>query len=241
MLKRLVLFISLAGFSLALKAQDREATEVLAHYFENTGGIENWRKLTTMRMKGLMRMQGMEFTGMITQARPNKKRVEVDIQGQSMIQAYDGEDAWWLFPMHTGPDPQAMPAEMAEGMVNEFEDDFIDYEKKGHTVELLGAIELEGIPTYEIRLTKENGEVVYYYFDKEYYLPVMQKSGVATGPMKGQFVETYLSDYQEVDGMMIPHFTEVKVNGQFVQSITLQEVDLNPEVDDLIFSRPKKD
>ncbi|MDN3688510.1 outer membrane lipoprotein-sorting protein [Cyclobacterium jeungdonense] len=166
--------------------------------------------------------------------------MEVDFQGQSMIQAFDGEDAWWLFPMHTGPDPQSMPTEMAESMVkSNIEGDFIDYAKNGHTLELLGSSEVEGTPTYEIRLTKENGEVVYYYFDKKYFVPVMQKSEVETGPMKGQFFETYLSDYQEVDGIMIPYFTVVKVNGQTVQSITFQEVELNPEVDELIFSRPK--
>jgi len=242
MLKRLLLLISLTGFGLALHAQDMKVHELLGYYFENTGGIENWKKLNSMRMKGLMSMQGMEFKGVITQARPNKKRLEVDIQGQSMIQAYDGEEAWWLFPMQTGPDPQAMPAEMAEEMViSKFEDELIDYTKKGHTVELIGTSEVEGTATYEIKLTKENGEVAYYYFDKESYLPVMQKSEVSTGPMKGQFVETYLSDYQEVDGMMIPHFTEAKMNGQSTQKITLQEVELNPELDDLIFSRPKKD
>ncbi|WP_439482789.1 hypothetical protein [Cyclobacterium plantarum] len=240
MLKRLTLLILLAGFSLALKAQDITVDNLLAHYFENTGGIENWRKLTTMRMKGVMRMQGMEFLGVITRARPNKQRVEVDFQGQSMIQAFDGEDAWWLFPMQTGSDPQSMPTEMAESMVkSNFEGDFIDYAKKGHIFELLGSSEVEGTPTYEIRLTKENGEVVYYYFDKEYFVPVMQKSEVATGQMKGQFIETYLSDYQEVGGIMIPYFTVVKVNGQTVQSITFQEVELNPELDELIFSRPK--
>ncbi len=53
------------------------------------------------------------------------------------------------------------------------------------------------------------------------------------------FLYSYLSDYQEVDGIMIPHFTEVRVNGQTVQGITFQEVGLNPEVDELIFSRPK--
>lgn len=53
------------------------------------------------------------------------------------------------------------------------------------------------------------------------------------------FLFNYLSDYQEVDGIMIPHFTEVRVNGQAVQRIIFQEVGLNPEVDELIFSRPK--
>jgi len=223
MLKRLSLLVFLAGFSLTLPAQDISVDELLAHYFENTGGIENWKKLYTMRMKGLMSMQGMEFIGVITQARPNKQRVEVDIQGQSMIQSYDGEDAWWLFPIQTGPDPQAMPAEMAEDMVkNKFEEELIDYAKKGHSVKLLGDIEVEGTSTYEIKLAKNNGEVVFYYFDKESYVPVMQKTTITTGPLKGQFVETYLSDYQEVDGMMIPYFIEVKMNGQTAQKIILQ-------------------
>jgi len=69
----------------------------------------------------------------------------------------------------------------------------------------------------------------------------MQKTTITTGPLKGQFVETYLSDYQEVDGMMIPCFIEVKMNGQTAQKIILQEVELNPELDDLIFSRPKEE
>ncbi|MBD3628579.1 hypothetical protein [Cyclobacterium sp.] len=75
-------------------------------------------------------------------------------------------------------------------------------------------------PTYEIRLKKENGEVVYYYFDKEYFVPVKPRSEAATGLMKGQFIETFLSDYQEGNGIMIPHFTVVSVSGQTVQSLT---------------------
>jgi outer membrane lipoprotein-sorting protein len=166
----------------------------------------------------------------------------VGVQGQSIIQAYDGEDAWWINPFQTGPDPQSMPEDVAESMVkNEFEDALIDYAEKGHTVELLGTIEVDGIATYEVKLTKENSDVVYYYFDKEYYVPIMQKTEVTSGPMKGQFVETYMSDYQDVKGMMIPHFVEVKIGGSTGQTIKLQNVELNPQVDDLFFSRPKKD
>lgn len=55
------------------------------------------------------------------------------------------------------------------------------------------------------------------------------------------FLFNYLSDYQEVEGIMIPHFTVVRVNGQTVHSFTYHDVELNPEVDELIFSSPKKD
>lgn len=242
MLKRFYLLVFYFGFSLGLQAQDISVDELLDQYFENTGGIDNWKKLNTMRMTGLMSMGGMEFKGVITHARPNKQRVEVDVQGNSIIQAYDGEDAWWINPFQTGPDPQSMPEDVAESILkNEFEDALIDYAEKGYTVELLGTIEIEGTATYEVKLTKENSDVVYYYFDKEYYVPIMQKSEVTSGPMKGQFVETYMSDYQDVEGMMIPYFVEVKIGGSTGQTITLQNVELNPQVDDLFFSRPKKD
>lgn len=242
MLKPFCLLVFYFGFNLGLHAQEITVDELLNHYFENTGGIDNWKKLNAMRMTATMSMQGMEFNGVITQARPNKQRIEVDVQGQSIIQAYDGIDAWWINPFQTGPEPQSMPEDEAESMVkNEFEDAFIDYSEKGYTVELLGTSEIEGTATYEVKLTKENSDVVYYYFDKEYYVPVMLKSEVASGPMKGQFIETYLSNYQEVDGMMIPFFTEVKIGGSTAQKITLQNVELNPQVDDLLFSRPKKD
>ena len=228
-------------------AQDEAATditvdEIIDGYFENTGGVDNWHELKSMRVSGSMAQGPMEFPGVIISARPNKQRVEVDLQGQKIIQAYDGTDAWWINPFMGGNDPQIMPAEMAESMVEQsFESDFLDYAEKGHKVELLGTKEVDGAQCYEVKLTKENGTEEWHYFDMEYMVPIMQKTIAKEGPYEGQAAETYLSDYEEVgdSGIIMPMYMETRVMGAKQFSIRMSSVELDVEVNDEMFAFPK--
>jgi hypothetical protein len=58
--------------------------------------------------------------------------------------------------------------------------------------------------------------------------------------MKGQEVKTYLSDYQEVGGLMFAFSMEQKVNGQTAFKATMEKITLNDINDDTIFAFPKK-
>ena len=58
--------------------------------------------------------------------------------------------------------------------------------------------------------------------------------------MKGQFSETYYSDYQEVEGLMFPFFMETKMDGQSIQKLTLSSIKLNYVFPDEHFAFPKK-
>lgn len=220
--------------------EDITADEIIATYLENIGGKDNWKALTAMRMEGKMAQMGMEFPGVVMQVPPNKQRIEINIQGQQMIQAYDGETAWWINPFMGGTDAQPMPDEMASEFTKEkFEDDFIDYAEKGHTVELLGQTEVDGVMTYEIKLTKKDGTEEFHYFEPEYMVPIMQKSIVSEGQMKGQAVEVYMSDYEEHEGLMIPMYIESKMGGATQFSMTITKIELNPELDETLFAYPK--
>lgn len=221
-------------------AEDITADEIIATYLENTGGKDNWKALKSMRIEGKMAQMGMEFPGVVMEMPPNKQRIEINIQGQMMIQAYDGETAWWINPFMGGPDAQPMPAEMASEFTKQsFEDDFIDYAEKGHTVELLGQTEVDGVMTYELKLTKKDGTEEFHYFEPEYLVPIMQKSIISEGQMKGQAAETYLSDYEEYEGFMIPMYIESKLGGATQFSMTVTKIELNPELDEALFAYPK--
>lgn len=220
--------------------EDITVDEIIEAYLENIGGKDNWKALTSMRMEGKMAQMGMEFPGVVMQVPPNKQRIEVNIQGQQMIQAYDGETAWWINPFMGGTDAQPMPAEMASEFTKEkFEDDFIDYAEKGHKVELLGEVEVDGVMTYEVKLTQKDGTEEFHYFDPEYMVPIMQKSIISEGQMKGQAVEVYMSDYEEHNGLMIPMYIESKLGGATQFSMTITKVELNPELDETLFAYPK--
>lgn len=242
MLKKLsFLLVACIGFA-GLSAQSAPGVDaILAKYFENTGGLDKWKNLRSMKMEGIMTMGPMEFPGTIYQMAPNKQRIVVSIQGQTLVQAYDGTTAWWINPFMGGPDPQPMPDEMAQDFTKQtFESEFMDYKTKGHQVEYSGEEEVEGAKCHVLKLTKKNGDVEYHYFDQEFYVPIMVKTTISTGDAKGQFVETYVSDYQEVGGIMFPHFIETKFNGQSQQKITIKSIALNEEMGDDLFTFPAK-
>ncbi|MEL6656511.1 MAG: hypothetical protein AAFY48_01375 [Bacteroidota bacterium] len=224
------------------KSTDISVDEIVDVYLENIGGVDNWKALTSMRMEAKMSQGGMEFPGVMIQAPPNKQRMEINISGQQMVQAYDGETAWWINPFMGATDAQPMPDEMSEDFTKEtFESDFIDYAEKGHELEYVGDVEVDGVVCHEVKLTKEDGTEEFHYFDPEYMIPIMQKTVISTGQMAGQAVETYLSDYEEVDGLMIPKFIESKMNGATQFALTVTKVELNVDVDDETFAYPKAD
>lgn len=227
-------------FGAGLRAQTPDVQTIVDGYLEAIGGAEAWLKLDAVEAKGTAAMQGMEFPFTITTAKGDKARTDVNIQGQTMTQAYDGEVAWQVFPMMGITEPTPMSEDETSEMKEQtFLSEFINYEERGFTVEAVEGKELEGTPTYGLRVTNEEGIDHTYYFDTEYLIPVMMSTVVKTGPQKGIVVETYMSDYQEVEGLLMPMFLEVKIGAASARKLTIKEATLNPEVSDEMFSMPK--
>lgn len=243
-MKKTLFLMSLVLFcfiSLQSTAQDVKVDDIIQNYLKNTGGAENWKKLKSIKMKGKMSMQNMEFPVVLYRMPEKKQRVEIDIQGKQIVQAYDGTDAWMINPMMGSTEPQRMPDEMAGEMKEEvFEDVLIDYKKKGHQAELIGKETIEGAETYKVKFTEKDGDVRYYFFETENFVPIMLRTSIKSGPAKGMNAETYMSDYQEVEGFVIPHYLEVRQNGQVGQKITLETVTFNEQLDPALFAFPKK-
>ncbi|MEO0732921.1 MAG: hypothetical protein AAFZ52_08805 [Bacteroidota bacterium] len=232
-----LLFISVAG----LFAQAPNVEEIAATYLENIGGTEAWLAVKSIKSSGKAAMQGMEFPMTMTMAEGDKTRLDVDVQGQKIIQAYDGETAWQVMPFMGITEPTAMsPEEAAQMKDQKFLNEFINSEERGFVLTAVEGKEVEGAETYGVKVTNEAEEIEHiYYFDTEYMIPVMMATPVKAGPGKGQMVETYMSDYKEVDGLMMATFMEVKVAGQTIQKITLSDFEVNPEIDETMFALPK--
>ena len=238
------LFTTLFAFLLVcgtgLLAQAPTVETIVDNYLEAIGGADSWRSLKSMKMSGEASMQGMTFPFTMITAEGDKMRQVVDVQGQQMIQAYDGKDAWMVAPFMGMTEPTPMPKEQAAEMKEErFLPEFIDAEERGFKIEAVEGKELEGTPTYGLRVTTEEGFDRTYYFDQEYFIPIMMASKVKEGPQAGTVMETYLSDYQEVEGIVVPMFMEVKVSGATMQKISIKEAALNVEVNDEMFAMPK--
>lgn len=223
------------------------ADEVLAKYFENTGGLAKWKAVKSMKMEGKAPLPQGEFQLAIYKAAPNKSKMVINVQGKEIVQAaYDGETAWQLNPFAGGTDAVKLDAEMTKELAeDDMEDDFIDYKKKGHAVTLEGKEDIEGVSCYKIKLEKHKNNdkedvTEIHYFDSENYVPIMTKQYARTGPAKGMEIQVFLSDYQEVDGLMIPYLIDQRVNGQSQFKIVITKVTVNENFDPSVFAFPKK-
>lgn len=213
-----------------IQAQDVSLDDILKNYFENIGGEDAWKKITSMKITGSTTAQGMTMPIIIKAMSPNYMIMELDFQGKKYIEAFDGKQAWSLNPFMGATEPQKGDEEKSKEMNKQkFQEELIDYKEKGHKVELVGKEEIDGTETYKIKMTKKDGDVVFYFFDTENFVPIMQRSLMDSGPAKGQSAETYMSDYQEVDGLMAAFTTEQKIGGNTVFSMTAEKIEFNVE------------
>ncbi|MCB0374413.1 MAG: outer membrane lipoprotein-sorting protein [Sinomicrobium sp.] len=244
-------FIALAASAfLPLNAQT--ADEIIANFLENTGGKENWQKLSGFKFSAKLNMQGFELPLEVIQLKDGRQMSSAMFQGKEIKQGvYDGKTLWSINFMTMKP--EASDTETTENFklsINDFPDPFINYREKGYTIELMGKETIEGTETFKIKLVKEpvtvdgkkEDDISYYYFDTENFVPIVVESEVRSGPAKGMTQQTTLSDYQDVGGLYFAFSTKVSFKGQpGGQSISIQSVELNPVVDDALFKMPAEE
>ena len=235
----LTFILSLAYFFLANPAQAQTADEIIDNYYENIGGKDAWRAVKSMKITGEGAQQGMSFPLTVVSKAPNSTKFSVDIQGMKLIEAFDGTNAWTINPFAGITDPTLKSEEEAkEAAKQEFQDALLDYKDKGHTVTLEGTEEYEGTETFKLKLVKKNGDEMIYFFDTELFIPVAMRNYMTTGEMKGRSMDTVSSDYQEVDGLMVPFGMKQKMDGKVVLEMTATEVLINVEIADEEFAFP---
>ncbi|MGI8782124.1 MAG: outer membrane lipoprotein-sorting protein [Acidobacteriota bacterium] len=225
---------------LCLPVFGQTVDEILAKNFAARGGLEKIKAIQSYKMTGKMSVQGMELPFTLTSARPDLMRMDMSLQGKSMVQAYDGETAWMINPM-AGGDPEKMPEDQTKSFKEqgEFDGPLVDYKTKGHTVELLGKEEIEGTEAYKLKVTRSGGDVRTYYIDAKTFLE-LKSAGRQKMQGTDMEMETFFSDYKPVNGVLMAHSMESKVKGQRFMIMTLESVEANVAVDAASFKMPKK-
>ncbi|MEA2165214.1 MAG: hypothetical protein QOK37_3341 [Thermoanaerobaculia bacterium] len=239
--KMLLTFCAVALFAVSAFAQT--ADELLEKNLKAMGGKDKLTAIKSVKMTGKMKMGPMEAPFTLTKARPSGMRVDFTIQGMTGTQAYDGTTGWTLMPFMGNKDPQKMSETELKDIRNEadFDGPTFDYKAKGNKVEYIGKEDVQGTPAYKLKVTTKDGKESYVFLDAETYLAIRSES---TRNMMGQDVEieTSIGDYKTVgDGLLFPHSIDSHQKGKEGmggQSITIENIELNPKVDAGLFAMP---
>jgi outer membrane lipoprotein-sorting protein len=240
-MSRLTFALSLLVVAAAAHAQTVD--EIIAKNLQAKGGAEKWQSVKTVKMTGKIAAQGQEMPLTVYAKRPNLNRQEISLPDGKVVQAFDGTTAWVINPMMGGDTPQVVPGGAADLMKNaaDFDGALINYKSKGTTIELVGKEKLADKDVYHLKLTMKSGQVQHYFLDTESGLEVKTSAEVDTGmgPTK-QTLDTEMSNYKQVGGIMLPHTVRQFMNGNKMAEVSVTGVEFNAPVDDSIFTMPKK-
>jgi hypothetical protein len=226
----------------SIGAQAQTAEEIVAKHVKALGGKDKLNAIKSLKMSGKMHVQGMDIPITMYLKTPNSMRTESTVQGMTMISAYDSKSksGWYTNPMSGDKTPQKMNQEQT----TEMEDigDMIvgpltNYKEKGGAVELIGKEDLEGIEVFKLMLTKKDKNVVYYFLDATSFL-ILKESSKTKFQDKEIESETFYSNYKTFNDITLATSTEQKSGGQLEEQTTMDKVEFDPVMEDVLFAMP---
>jgi len=230
-------FLILAGQVRATLAENidlPEAETVLKAYIEATGGLKAYEKVFNRITENVMELpgQGLKIKSVIKAAKPNLFRASMEsgMLGNS-DKGFDGKVVWENSTM-TGPIVKEGKEKDAFLMLAVF--DRITYWKEAFSkAECTGMEDVNDKPCYKVVMTpressasrtegEEEAEPIkpmIWYFDTETDL-LVRIDMTMESPMGSMAIESLLSDYKEVDGILLPFETVLKMMGQEIKTVT---------------------
>ena len=236
MKKLLSLTFAILIAALFTVVQGQDLSEILDQHF-SVVGQEKLVKIKTFTIYGNIVQMGTEFSFVQKVKKPDKFIMEADMQGQKMIQALNGDDGWCIFPW-ISLDPQDLTGaqlKQAKEQTN-LEGELYNWEEKGHQAEYMGTEDVEGTETHKIKLTKKEGDEIFYYIDSESYV-ILKETRKITAQGNEMEIESFPGNYEVFDGIVFPMSIKTKVMGQETE-ILFDSVKFDMEMDDSIFTRP---
>jgi hypothetical protein len=257
------------------------ATDIAAKNVAARGGLQAWRAVQTMAMSGKMGAGGnqraaqpipvpgkkgrlampkrpseeVQLPFVMELARPRKMRLELQFNGQTAIQVFDGANGWKVRPFLNRREVEPYTAEemkMASAQ-SDLDGPLVDYAAKGTKIDLDGIEKVGDRDSYKLKLTLKGGQETHVWVDAETFLET--KIEGQPRRLDGTYhpVEVYYRDYRSVSGLRIPFVLETKVLPVAktatgfkdppvpVEKLIIEKVTVNPKLDDSQFSKPKID
>ena len=233
-------FVSLGGAAKAGPAMSVD--EMIAKHVAARGGDAALKAINTLTITGKFRPPGFDsdLAYSETIARPGSARINITLQGLTVVQSYDGTSGWQVQPFNGRKDPETLSNDDVKSLQEEadFEDPLIDHAAKGAVVTYLGMEDVDGAPTYALHVALKNGDSQTWYLDPDLWLAVRVTTHTIQRGVETVNI-TDFGDYEKVAGVWFPFEQSSGQQGQSArQLLTYDKVEVNLPLDSGAFARP---
>ena len=168
---------------------------------------------------------------------------EFSWQGMTSKRAMRADSGWTYNPFSgkRDADPMSPNDIRGEKLSSDPQSLLLNYKEKGYTVEYLGTDDMDGTDVFKIRLSNQDGDMVYYYIDAQTYYILKEIHRVKLKDKEEKQYITF-SDFKKTDfGVIVPFSVQnVDENGNEQGGpINFSKVEINSSVDAASFDKPK--
>ncbi|HUV01625.1 MAG TPA: hypothetical protein VMW32_11740 [Bacteroidales bacterium] len=228
------LFFVMAGLAAATVINAQSLDEIVKNYSAALK-VDQLAKVTTIKITGKVSQMGQEMPITMFMKNPNKVKAVISFNGQDIIQVFDGEKGYMVNPLMGSSDPVELTGDQLKQVQNNnaFSNEVLNYFKNGKLT-LEGEESVNGKPAYKLKAVPEGAQPVYMFIDKgSFYLT---KTITTVNQMGTSInVESYPSDYVEINGVVIPKKTTTSANGMEAGAIIFDLIEVNIPIEDSVF------
>ncbi len=217
-------------------ATAQTADDIIQKHLTAIGGVDNWKKIKTMRLTTSVNAGGTEMPIVITYVHMKGMKSEFTMGGMTGYSILTPTKGWNYSPFEGAAKPEAMTdAEVKESQDElDIQGELIDYKKKGIKVTYLGKDDVEGTECYKLKLTYTNGKEETEYFDAATYYVIKSVTKTKTNGKESETSCTFGNYKKLPEGIVFQMTIENEGGGP----MTVKSVEVNIPVDESIF-QPK--
>jgi hypothetical protein len=226
----------LATFMISGGLWAQTADDVINDYLSAIGGKDKLNKINSMKMTSVIYSDMFEADAVTTVLNGKGYKMEMDIQGYLVETCFTDKAGWQTDAMSGSvvemPEDQyklGKGAIYVGGL-------FGNYKDLGYSAELVGRADVNGVNTYQVKLSMEGTDLSSdHFFDPDTHLQIRTVVVVDNQGADMEVVTDY-TDYKEIEGGVKMAFKqEIDYGEQFSMENAIEKVEVNIPVDEGIF------
>jgi hypothetical protein len=230
-MKKTVFALLLATLASTGFAQNK-LDKIIEKVIETMGGKEKLMTVKTIKKMGNGEQQGVKYPVNYYAVHNISERSDFSFNGLTGYQIITKDSGFNFSPFGGMATPERMTDADVKLASDEYdlESPLVNYQAKGHTIELMENEDIDGVDAIQLRTNLKNGKTIFYFIDPDtYYIIRTTAKGVSNGQ---EFSNTsnYYNFKKTKEGILFP-FT--------VDNVTFDNIELNIPLDDKLFSTKK--
>lgn len=216
-----------------------DAETVIENFIKATGGRANYEKHTSLKMTGMFSMPAMGISAPLEsyQLAPNKNYTIIRSDAFGTIESGSDGELQWEKTMMTGAkikDGEEKAVADRQGAFNMF----LRWKDFFASAETVAQVELDGRPAYKVVMYPFVGEPETSWYDVETHL-LLKSSTVMNSDMGTISVESFPSNYQDVDGILVAFTAKQVLMGMQELLIETASLEWDVEIPEGMFDVPE--